>query len=277
MKRHHIVPNLVTAFSLSCGLFVIFKMSMITPGTVTYQDVLAASCILMLAAFLDMMDGAIARAMKVESEFGGVFDSMADAVSFGVAPCVVVLKTLSVEKGTVLSLFLTIAAMIYAISGVLRLVRFNVTRQAIKGDVQKMAEDKANFTGLPIPGAASIVTATSLLLASDDLKAFYICDEHLKAVIVAVVFFVIGYLMVSRWKFPSIKTLRIRVYSFQMILLTTSVAALVLIGALHQFAFVFAAISWGYLLVSLVLSFVRLCFGKRVASLEDFEPDDEPR
>src|SRR5882762_4168659 len=107
MKRKAIVPNVFTAFSLSCGLFVIFKMNMLQPGTVSYQTILISVCILLLAAVLDFMDGAIARAMKAESEFGGVFDSMADAITFGVAPCALILKTLSVQPGTLLSFALT--------------------------------------------------------------------------------------------------------------------------------------------------------------------------
>ena len=107
MKRRVILPNILTALSLSCGLFVIFKMNMIAPGAATYQNILAATCILLAAAVFDLLDGAVARALKVESEFGGVFDCMADAVSFGVAPCIVILKTLSLEKGTLLSFFLT--------------------------------------------------------------------------------------------------------------------------------------------------------------------------
>lgn len=271
MKRTLILPNIVTAFSLSCGLFVIFKMSMIPSGNVTYQNITMAVAILLLAAFLDLLDGALARAMKVESEFGGVFDSLSDSVSFGVAPSVVILKTLSVDPNTMLFFFLTMGGMIYSISGVLRLVRFTVTKHE-----EKDKEDaKANFTGLPIPAAAAIALSTILFLHSDDARLFHQFTNNERSIIATVVFFILGYFMISRWKFPSLKTLRVRVGSFQVVLLTTFAAALILITAVHNFAMLFFAISWGYLIIAWTLSLIRIISGRRLQSLEDFEPDPD--
>lgn len=275
MKRKAILPNIFTAFALSCGIFVIFKSTMLTPGTATYQNVLTAVGILMLAAFLDLLDGAIARAMKAESEFGVVFDSMADAISFGVAPACLILTTLSPTPGTLLSFSLTTGAMIYTISGVLRLVRYTVNSQQIQGDKEKMALAKANFTGLPITAAAPIATSTTLLLISEQFQSYYPISDETRAIIATIVFFVLGFFMVSRWKFPSLKTLHIRVGSFQVIFLTTFIAAAVLIGALHHFPFVFAGICWAYFGVAILLSLVRIISGKRLQALEDFEPDDD--
>lgn len=270
MKRTLILPNIVTAFSLSCGLFVIFKMSMIPSGTVTYQNIMVAVAILLVAAFLDLLDGALARAMKVESEFGGVFDSLSDSVSFGVAPSVVILKTLSVDPSTMLYFFLTMGGMIYSISGVLRLVRFTVTKNE-----EKSKEEKANFTGLPIPAAAAIALATTLFLHSPEAEFFHQFTDHDRAIVATIVFFILGYFMISRWKFPSLKTVRLRVGSFPMVLLTAFAAALILITAVHNFATLFFAASWGYLIVAWLLSLVRIISGRRLKSLEDFEPDSD--
>ena len=88
MKRVYLVPNLITAFSLACGLFVIFKVNMLEPGSGDYEVVYASALLLLLAAVADFLDGAVARAFHAESEFGFVFDSLADAISFGVAPSV---------------------------------------------------------------------------------------------------------------------------------------------------------------------------------------------
>lgn len=275
MKRKAIVPNILTAFSLSCGLFVIFKMSMLQPGSATYHTVLVSSAILMLAAFLDLLDGAIARAMKAESEFGSVFDSMADAVSFGVAPAALVLKTLSVQPGTLFSFFLTCGAMIYAISGVLRLVRYTVTSHQIQGDKEKMASAKANFVGLPIPAAAATAISTMLLLVSEEFNSSFPITDACRIIVMSIVFLMLGFFMVSRWKFPSLKSLHIRVGSFQVIFWTTIIAAVVLVGAVHHFPFVFAGVSWAYFIVAIALSIVRIISGKRLQALEDFEPDSE--
>src|ERR1700722_5210603 len=115
MKRVHLLPNVITAFGLSCGLFVIFKMNMTEVGAANYQVLAATTGILLLAALADLLDGAVARAMKAESEFGGLFDSLADAISFGVAPSIIVLKSLSISPGTELSFFLTTAAMVFSV------------------------------------------------------------------------------------------------------------------------------------------------------------------
>ncbi len=274
MKRTLILPNVLTAFSLSCGLFVIFKMSMIAPGQVTYNNVMVAVAILLLAAFLDLLDGAVARAMKVESEFGGVFDSLSDAVSFGVAPSVVILKALSVETNTMVYFLLTMGGMIYSISGVLRLVRFTVTRNDEKTPEEK-AQAKANFTGLPIPAAASVAVSTTLFLMSEEAKSLFVLSDIERSLIATLVFFIIGYFMISRWKFPSLKTLRIRVGSFQVVLLTAFLAAVILITAVHNFAVLLFAISWGYLIISWLLSLARIISGRRLHALEDFEPEDD--
>ena len=121
MKHVHLLPNVITAFGLSCGLFVIFKMNMIETGTVSYSVLLATAGILLLACLADLLDGAVARAMKAESDFGGLFDCLSDGITFGVAPSVIILKSLSVTPKTELSFFVTTAAMIYSVCGVLRL------------------------------------------------------------------------------------------------------------------------------------------------------------
>jgi CDP-diacylglycerol--serine O-phosphatidyltransferase len=275
MKKPQLLPNIITAFSLSCGLFVIFKMSSYPPGAVSYDAVLSAVAILILAAFLDVLDGALARAMKVESYFGGVFDSLSDAVSFGVAPSVVILKAISLEPKEMLSFFLTIGAMIYSISGVLRLVRFTVMKQEMQGNEEEMREAKTNFTGLPIPAGACASLSTTLFLLSDKGRELFPLQKEQQAIIATVVFFVIGYFMISRWKFPSIKALRIRVSSFQVVLLTAILAGAILFAALHQFALMLFVLSWAYLITAWTLSLVRVISGRRLKSLEDFEPDPE--
>jgi len=88
MKRVYIIPNVVTAFGLSCGLFVIFRLNVIEPELGLYHLLQTSIFLLLLAALADWVDGGIARLMHAESEFGFLFDSLADAVSFGVAPSV---------------------------------------------------------------------------------------------------------------------------------------------------------------------------------------------
>jgi CDP-diacylglycerol---serine O-phosphatidyltransferase len=155
MKKVHLLPNVITAFGLSCGLFVIFKMCMAQPSDVNLSLFIATAAILLLAVFADLLDGAVARAMKAESEFGGIFDSLADAITFGVGPSVIILKGATTPPGTTLFFLLTASAMIYSVSGVLRLARFNVLANKEKLDPALHDANKKNFTGLPIPAAAA--------------------------------------------------------------------------------------------------------------------------
>ena len=133
MKQAYVLPNIITAFGLSCGLFVVFKVNLKAPGTGVYELLFTSTILILIAALADVLDGAIARVVRGESDFGIMFDSLADTVSFGVAPSVLLLKSLSLEQGTWLSFYGFIAAMIYSICGILRLVRFNVKAAQIKG------------------------------------------------------------------------------------------------------------------------------------------------
>src|SRR3989344_6928259 len=130
-----IVPNLITAFGLACGLFVIFKVNMVEPGYGDYEVVKNSAILLLVAALADFIDGALARAIHAETEFGFVFDSLADAVSVGVAPSVLMLKTLFLEHGTLLSFLSATGAMIYSLCGILRLVRFSAKAIEARGNV----------------------------------------------------------------------------------------------------------------------------------------------
>ena len=88
MKKSKLLPNVITAFALTCGLFIIFKTNMIPPGQVDFHLLTLTAGLMLLAAFADVMDGAVARVMHAESDFGIYFDSMSDAITFGVAPSV---------------------------------------------------------------------------------------------------------------------------------------------------------------------------------------------
>jgi len=275
LRKIYLLPNVITAFAVSCGLFVIFKMNMIGVGEVTPTILSATASILLLAAFADFMDGAIARAMKAESEFGGIFDSLQDAISFGVAPSVVILKSLSILPGTNLSFFSTIAAIIYSVCGVLRLVRFNVSALAAKNNEDLALANKKNFTGLPIPAAASAAISMNLFLFSSDIEAITGLSISAKTWILSVTLMTLGYCMISRWKFPSVKNLHVRVRSFRAILLIVVSAVLLFYGILHQFALAYFVLSWGYITLSFILSIIRVIAGKKSKTLEDFEPEPE--
>lgn len=81
--------------------------------------------------------------------------------------------------------------------------------------------------------------------------------------------------MISRWRFPSAKTLRIHVASFQMVFATVVGAVFIFYGILHHFSLIFFLACWLYIAVSLILCLIRITTGKKSKTLEDFEPDDD--
>lgn len=275
MRQVYLIPNIITAFALSCGLFVIFKVNMVEPGSGIFHVLNFSVLLLLVAAFADLLDGAVARAIRAESEFGVVFDSLADAVSFGVAPSVLLLKSLSLEPGTGLSFYAMLGCMLYSICGVLRLVRYNVKKAQAKEDSEAMAADKKHFTGLPIPASALAAVSTNLLFASPFMEQVFPMSQEVKAIALSTIMIILGYFMVSRWKFPSAKALHFRVPSFQLVFLTVILAIFIIYGVLYFFPVMLSMIMWGYVVLAWILSLIRLIAGKKSKTLEDFEPDQE--
>lgn len=274
-KKIALLPNLITAFGLSCGLFAIFKMNMVEVGNLSEQSLTAAAGLLLMAALADVIDGALARAMKAESDFGGLFDSLADAISFGVAPPVIVIKSLSPVPGTHLSCIVTAAALTFSLCGVLRLVRFGVHSMEAKGNEALTREHCQYFTGLPIPAAAAALVSLNLLLVSDIGHLFHRLSPGLESMILSMALFALGYFMVSRWKFPSIKTLHIHVSSFQTVVVTVLAAVAVFYGLLHYFAIFFVLVSWTYLIGALFLAISRNRRGEQTAIPDEGLHDGE--
>ena len=231
--------------------------------------------LLLVAALADFIDGALARAIHAESEFGFVFDSLADAITFGVAPSVLLLKTFALHQGTFLSFFSATGAMVFSMCGVLRLVRFSVKATEAKSNAELKDAQKKHFTGLPIPAAAIAAVAANLLsLAPSTLEWVHLSPDHRAILLISLMIF-LGYLMVCRLKFPSLKVLHFKIPSFHLAFLMVVGAVFVLYGILYFFAAILALLTWGYIIVSLVLSFVRMIMGKKSKALEEFEPDSD--
>lgn len=275
MKRVYLVPNIITAFSLACGLFVIFKVNMIEPGAGDYEVVYASALLLLVAAIADFLDGAVARVFHAESEFGSAFDSLADAISFGVAPSVLLLKTLSLEQGTFLSFFATTGAMIYSLCGVLRLVRFNVKKAEAKGNEELQKAQKKHFTGLPIPAGAAAAVSANLFFLSPFVRRWIDLSVIDRAGLLAAVMIVLGYLMVCRLKFPSLKSLHFPIPSFRWVFFAGVLAVFVLYGILYFFPLILLFVAWGYIVAALILTLIRLIAGKKSKTLEEFEPEPD--
>lgn len=180
-KGIYILPNLITTASLFAGFFSIVS-------TINGQYDRAAWAILASILF-DGADGRIARATRTASRFGIEYDSLADLVSFGVAPGLLVYKWSLMPFGR----WGWAAAFLYMACGALRLARFNVQVETI---------EKSTFNGLPVPAAAGLIAVTVQLFYSLGTTG-----ETAKHISILIVIFVLALLMVSNVKFTSFKDL----------------------------------------------------------------------
>lgn len=182
-----LVPNFITLLAICAGLTAI-RLS--TEGRME----LAVAAIV-FAAVLDGLDGRVARMIKGQSKFGAELDSLADFVNFGVAPGLILYFWQLHDLNNVG----WIAAMTFAISGGLRLARFNATMD----DPNKPAYAANFFTGVPAP-AGAITVLLPVYLA-------FLGIPQPPAVLTAFFTLMIAVLMVSRLPVFSGKTVRMRV------------------------------------------------------------------
>jgi CDP-diacylglycerol---serine O-phosphatidyltransferase len=178
-KGVYLIPSLFTAGNLMCGFFAII-------ATFNGQFV-AAAMLIILANILDGIDGYAARLTKTTSQFGVEFDSLADVVSFGVAPAVLV-YIWALEPWQTWG---WLAACTYAVCGALRLSRFNV---------QAQGPSKNHFVGLPIPAAAQMIT--SIVILHHYLGGAVSQNRH---VTLMLVIYGLAALMVSSFPYLSLK------------------------------------------------------------------------
>jgi len=181
----HLLPHLLTTGNLAAGFYTIITAATGDP----YRAVIG----LMMAAVFDTLDGRAARRVGSSSRFGMEFDSIADTVSFGVAPAV-----LAFHFGELYNLGWTgwVMAFLYTVCAALRLARFNVTPGRYKG----------RFEGLPSPAAALMVGATVWM-------ALFLRESGgnlgVPAGIAAMGLVVLGLLMVSAIPYRSFKDFKL--------------------------------------------------------------------
>ena len=142
-----LLPSLLTTGNLFCGFFAIVL-------TVEYRYTEAALAIF-VAMVMDMLDGRVARLMKATSQFGVEYDSLADVISFCVAPAFLLYCFALRDLGRAA----WFAAFLFVICGALRLARFNV---------HTGTSDKRYFVGLPTPAAAAVPASVVILLQGDE-------------------------------------------------------------------------------------------------------------
>jgi len=140
-----IMPNFFTIGNMFCGFMcIIFAL--------VQKDVIWASWMIFLSAFMDALDGKVARLANASSKFGVEYDSLADNVSFGLAPSILIYQFFFSTWGSV-GIFISFFPLLF---GSIRLARFNVQLDGF---------DKSEFTGLPIPASALVLAGYILFLS----------------------------------------------------------------------------------------------------------------
>ena len=176
-KGIYLLPSLLTTGNLFCGFFALLLS---VDGR--YRE---AAFAIFVAMVMDMLDGRVARLMKATSQFGVEFDSLADVVSFCVAPAFLIYSFALSDLGRPA----WFGAFLFVICGALRLARFNVYTGV---------SDRRYFVGLSTPAAAGVVCAAVLLLQGVELVRWI-------QVSLAVGTYVVALLMVSTFRYWSFK------------------------------------------------------------------------
>jgi CDP-diacylglycerol--serine O-phosphatidyltransferase len=230
VKRH--IPNFITILNLVSGVIAcvfIFK-----------PDLITASVFIGMALFFDFLDGALARLLKVQSPLGEQLDSLADVVSFGVAPGLILWSQLNatpVAGYPGIASFLPYFSILIPVFSALRLARFNIE-----------ASQKYTFRGLPTPASAIFIASLPLISI---IPGKYPVLEQLvtNPLVLFVIIIAFSFLMVSPFHLLSLKFFDFSWKSnwHRYILLLIS---LVLIIFFHFTAFPFIILA--YILISIL-------------------------
>lgn len=178
LKTLPVFPTLLTAGNLACGITAVLCAAHYTPGNPAHKWMLFVGCGMVFAAMVfDMFDGKVARMTNTAGPFGAELDSLADVVSFGVAPAILVHRLVLGQPGVFAygERLLWLVTVFYAVMAAIRLARYNVEHS-----------DEATpwFRGLPSPGAAALVCGWVMfhqwaLLHPDKLMSLWLVESGL--------------------------------------------------------------------------------------------------
>lgn len=193
-KTVNILPSLLTIGNMYCGLLsIVYTIN---------DDFMFAAWMIFLGLIFDTLDGQVARFTNSESAFGKELDSLADVVTFGVAPAILVYKSILFNFQHIGVFLVTV----YAITGALRLARYNTQ----SGMTVK------NFTGLPIPGAGCLISAFVLMKIKYDHPFVY---NYLALLIILLAFLMVSTITYPKQELYLVHRRRAFQYTFLIILL----------------------------------------------------------
>ncbi len=259
-KGVYLIPSVFTAANIGMGFYAVMAAArgFQLIGSGTQADLLQAADYLDNAAkaigwalLFDMLDGRIARMTKTTTEIGVQLDSMADIVTFGLAPAVLAYVWgygATLQEGSSLHTLAWFLSFMYLMCGGFRLARFNV--QASRPRILAaglVKTDKKNFVGLPIPVAGGLIAAI-IHFAPAPLVHYGPERAQIYTLLLMALVGVLGVLMVSTLRFSSFKTVGTRSRSMRTIILAVAVGMLIFLYS----RYVLLAIVIGYILNGLL-------------------------
>src|SRR6202521_2736661 len=217
-KGMYIIPSLFTTGNMAAGYYAILQIMHASANEFWHLD--NAAIAIGFAVLFDGLDGRIARMTGTSSDFGKELDSLADVITFGVAPAMLawawgfhgvppVLLTAWHIKLTQLG---GIACFLFLVAGASRLARFNISSNPHPSNPGRPG--KKYFVGMPIPAGAGVIAAVVHFSVGDPISSLWSCITWMLIIVAT------GYLMVSTWRFYSFKDIDFRSRQpFQLVIL----------------------------------------------------------
>lgn len=268
----YLLPNLMTAGNLCCGFFAVLTIfkGMQAPDFGEAKEFYERALLLIFGSCLfDLLDGRLARLGGQESAFGREFDSLADVVSFGMAPALLLSKAVlfnldlpphfeGAEPGVGWAI-----AFIYLLCGAMRLARFNCL--AISGQ-----GEGSEFRGIPIPMAAGFIASLTFLIIH-----FYNTDRDLPGAwnyMLAIIMLLLSALMISNVRYPSFKKIDWRTRAN----LPTLVVGTIVVAAVIRYYWILPAVLFTlYLVYGLVRPLISARWRRGLEEALENTPEQE--
>ena len=246
VQKRSIVPNMITMSNMTMGFFAIILASRGDARSLALAGILVC-----IGTLFDAVDGAVARAMHVESPVGVQLDSLADGIAYGIAPAIIAYQAY-LSKLPKSGLFIDtgmLIALIYPICAIYRLARFNT------GATE---DDHLGFNGLPSPPAGILIAVFPALEVPDFMFLVKFTVSFPLEVFIPI-YLLVALLMVTRIDYS--KTLAV-IYRKGRLVLVLTIIVMILLISLFSMWFVFVMIST-YILVGLILYIIKLIRRKK--------------
>ncbi len=207
-KGMYILPSLFTTANIAAGFYAILQTVHGSTGEAWHMDYAAMA--IGFAVLFDGLDGRIARMTNTASDFGRELDSLADVITFGVAPALLAWMwgfhllplVIAPELRQKITELGSVACFAFLMAGASRLARFNIAKNPEPSNPGRPGTKY--FVGMPIPAGAGVIAAIVHYSAGEPVTSWVTAMSWLMMVVV------VGYLMVSTWRFYSFKDIDFR-------------------------------------------------------------------